>query len=328
MTRESGDAAAASTAWEAYWRLTPEASAHRAGGPQEAALAQFWESVFAGHPVSGDGRPWLDWGCGNGALARFALDAAGAARPAPTVVGLDRAPAAVAAYRARFPAFRAVIGDGRRAPFGHACFGVVASQFGIEYAGIDAVGEAARLVAPGGTLALVMHLKDGALYRECETSRTAMGRVQDSRILALAKEAFRRGSAVDRGQGSRAEFLRAEERFAAAAGVVDGILNEYGDSVAGGTLYRLYADLARMYGRRSAYDAAEVARWADSVAREVDAYVARMAAMLEAAVDMAGLERAAGLAASGGVAVRVRETLQTSPGGGEPFALVMVGERS
>ncbi len=202
--------------------------------------------------------------------------------PRRGLFGFDCALRGRPAYRARFPAAPAVVCDARRTPFQDFAFDLVASQFGLEYAGIAAIGEGARLVAPGGALALVMHMKDGAIHRECEANLSAMAKVRDSRILAVAKEVFRRGLAVSRGQGSRAEFSRAEERFAAAVQEVDAVLAEYGESVAGGTVFRLYADLAHMHARMGAYDPAEVAQWADRMAREVEAYAARMSAMTEA----------------------------------------------
>lgn len=327
MASDRGEGITGADAWNEYWRLTPEAAAHSAGGPQVEALERFWAGVFSGIGKQRATRRWLDFACGNGAVTQCAAEVAGASGEAALLVGLDNVPGAIEAFRTRHPAAVGVVADARNAPFPDRAFDVVASQFGLEYAGIGAIDEAARLVAPAGVLAAVLHRKDGALYRECETNFRAMGRVRDSRVLATAKEAFRRGAAALRGHGSRTGFQRAEERFAAAVTVVDGVLVDLGDQVAGGTVKRLYADLAHMYARLGAFDPVEVGHWADRMEKEVEAYWARMSAMLETAIDGAGLERAAALASARGLSVRIREAMVVGPDAGESAAWVLVCDR-
>ena len=327
MANVEGNGTAGAGAWNDYWRLTPEAAAHRAGGPQEEALERFWMGVFSSNPAGGGTRQWLDFACGNGAVTRYAIEASRASGVDRRLFAFDGAPGAVGAYKSRHPDAVAVVADARHAPFADEAFDVVASQFGLEYAGIGAIGEAARLVAPAGVLAAVLHRKGGALFRECEANLRAMERVRASRVLATAKEVFRRGAAAVRGHGSRSAFLRSEEQFATAVTVVDGVLAEFGDQVAGGTVKRLYGDLAHMYRRLGAYDPVEVGHWTDRMEREVEAYGGRMAAMLEAAIDEAGLDQAVTLVQARGLAVRARETLVAGSGAGEPTAWVLVCER-
>lgn len=327
MSDDSSQGVPRADAWNEYWRLTPEAAAHQAGGPQDESLARFWTGAFSGVLADGSARRLLDFACGNGAVTHRVAEAASASGATPSLVGFDGALAAVEAYRTRFPAAMAVVADANCTPFPDAAFDVVASQFGLEYAGMGAIEEAARLVAPGGVLAAVLHRKDGDLFRECETNLRAIERVRASRILAIAKEVFRRGAAALRGQGSRAEFRRAEARFAAAVTEVDGILREMGDQVAGGTVSRLYSDLGYMYGRLSAFDPAEVVQWADRMEGEADAYAGRMSSMLESAIDAAGLDQAAARAKSRGLSVRAAEELRNGPGSGESAAWVLVCDR-
>ena len=318
-TREPG-------AWEAYWRLTREASALKDGGPQDEALARFWRAVLARIAGRLPIRV-LDVACGNGAVTSAAYEAASGPAGALEAIGTDRAGAAIAAYRGRFPGVLAAVADAARLPFPDLSFDVVASQFGIEYAGLPAFGEAARLVAPGGLLAAVIHMAGGAIHRECLASRTAMARVAASGILPAAREVFHRGAAVARGQGSRSAFREADARLAVAVRQVEGVLGEFGAAVAGGTVHRLYGDLAHMYGRLAAYDPAEVAAWADRMTREIVAYEGRMAAMLEAAVDAAGVDEAASRCTAQGLVVLAREQLHAGPDGGVPAAWVLLCER-
>ncbi|MGE0357458.1 MAG: class I SAM-dependent methyltransferase [Burkholderiales bacterium] len=299
----------AARSWDAYWRLAPQAPALSVGGGQDAALSRFWAGVFARGGAGRPARSVLDFACGNGAVTGFAIEAGGDAGGGPSLFGADGAPAAIEAFRTRFPGAGAIVAEARRMPFADGAFDIVASQFGIEYAGIGAIEEAARLVAPGGVLAAVLHSRDGAIFRECEHSLQAMERVRASDILAAATEVFRRGAAAVRGRGSQAQFRRAEAKFAAAVTEVDAVLRDHGDAVAGGTVHRIYVDLAHMYGRLAAYDPAEVALWLDRMGGEITAYLGRMSAMVASAVDAEGLERAAGLAVSCGLSVRSKEAL-------------------
>lgn len=314
--------------WDEYWRRTREAAAHRGGGPQDEVLARFWASFFDDALARSETARLLDLGCGNGAVARFALQAVSrAGRPAPLVLGVDSSLSALNDLRKRFPSVAVVAADAKRIPFPDACFDVISSQFGLEYAGMDAFSEAARLVAAAGTLAAVIHLKDGALYRECAVNLEALTVVRECGILPATREVFRASRALTRGNGSRAAFSRADEELAAAVRKVDEVLRDRGEAVAGGAVYRLYADICHMYGRMRAYEPGEVATWADAMAREVEAYTGRMSSMLAAAIDDRGLDEIARRAASRGLSIRVREELRMGPGSGEPAAWVLVCDR-
>jgi len=311
-------------AWGEFWRVTSESAAHAAGGAQEGALRRFWRESLVGHLARGR---LLDLACGNGAVSGVVSDLCREAGLAmPPLVGADGAAAAAVAYRARFAGGCAVVADSRHLPFPDGAFAVVASQFGIEYSGIPAVGEAARLVGPGGRLAAVLHLRGGAIHRECEANLAAIRRVQASRALPAAREVFRRAAAVAKGHGSRGEFRRADERLAGALGEVAAIVRESGSAVAGGAVLRLHEDLVHLRGRLAAHDPGEVSRWAEALEGEVEAYRARMAAMLAAALDEAGVREAAALASTQGLATRRCEALLT--GRGEPGAWALVCDRA
>lgn len=311
-------------AWGEFWRLTGESAAYAAGGAQEGALRRFWRESLVGHLARGR---VLDVACGNGAVSGVVSDLCGeAGLSLPPLVGADGAAAAALAYRARFAEGCAVVADSRHLPFPDGAFTLVASQFGLEYAGIAAVGEAARLVGPGGRLAAVLHLRGGAIHRECEANLGAIRRVQASGALASAREVFRRGAAVARGHGSRGEFRRADERLAVALAEVGAIVREAGAGVAGGAVLRLHEDLVHLRGRLATHDPGEVARWADAMEAEVEAYGARMAAMLAVALDEAGVREATALASSRGLAAGRCEALLT--GSGEPGAWALVCDRA
>jgi SAM-dependent methyltransferase len=92
---------------------------------------------------------WLDVGCGTGALAATVLDAAAPRQ----VVGLDRSPQFVAAARARVR--DVLVGDARALPLAGGCVDVAVSGLAVNFVPrpAAAVGELARVVRPGGTVA-------------------------------------------------------------------------------------------------------------------------------------------------------------------------------
>jgi SAM-dependent methyltransferase len=315
--------------WDRYWHRTREAAAHRGGGPQDEVLARFWESFFDDALVRPGAARFVDVGCGNGAVARFALGAAVRVGRSPhLLVGIDSSLPALHDLRRRFPAMPAIAADGKRIPFPDACFDVVSSQFGLEYAGPDAFSEAARLVATGGTLAAVIHLKDGALYRECAVNLEAVTAVNQCGLLPATRDVFTTSQALARGKGSRVAFRRASEELAGAVRKVDEVLRIRGAAVAGGQLQRLRGDIAHMHARMEAHDPAEVASWTDAMAREMEAYAHRLNSMLGAAVDDRGMEAIVGRAVSRGLSVRLRERLLMGSGTPEPAAWVLVCDRT
>ena len=300
----------AADGWEGYWRSTREAAAHKAGGPQDEVLARFWTGFFESTLPNYPYPRLLDVGCGNGAVVRFVFDTAkhlGIAQP--SVYGLDRSSAALTEFHKRFPSSSGIVADARQMPFGDGVFDLVASQFGVEYAGIDAIGHAARLVAPNGVLAAILHLKNGAIFRECAINLEAMTGVRDNDLLARAKQVFRTGMAANTARGSKAAFRRADAKFATAVAKVEDILRNKGNDVTGGVVHELYIDIAHMYGRMSAYSLREVSDWIDQMAVEMELYIGRMSSMLKAAIDETELDRMLQLLGAQGLRVRVRETM-------------------
>ena len=189
------------------------------------------------------------------------------------------------AARARHPTCAYVAFDAGAPALAEASCDLVVSQFGIEYAGLPALSRAAGLVAPGGVLALVLHLRDGEIYRECAANLGAADAIRASSVLVLAREAFAAGFALNAGTGSVEAFKEAERAFTPAVRRLEDILREWGPAAADGLPRQLYQDIAHMYQRMSAYEPGEVMGWLEGMTAELDAYVGRMSSMLEAAID-------------------------------------------
>ena len=116
----------------------------------------------------------LDLSTGTGWTSRVV------ARRGATVVGVDIAADLLDAARARAEAERLAIeyrlADAERMPFGHAAFDAVVSTFGVMFAGNPeaAASELARVVRPGGRIALSTWAPDGAVFGMFQVMRAYM----------------------------------------------------------------------------------------------------------------------------------------------------------
>ena len=271
--------------WDRYWRGTWEAAAHEDGSPQEAALEDFWRQFFhsvAPSDISEVPQTLLDVAAGNGAVIRYARQQL--AHP-PECFALDYSHSALLNLQSHYPDVYCLAGDARQPALAAASIDLVVSQFGVEYAGATAVEAVAKLVAPGGYLALVLHLHEGAIYRECANNHRALQAVQSLDILELARAAFTAGYAINAGTGSVAAFKQAERAFTPAVRGMEQLLKRFGSQAAGGLLQQLYSDIAEMYQRMSSYSETEVIAWLDGMVVELEAYAGRMLSMVNAAVD-------------------------------------------
>lgn len=288
--------------WNDYWRGC-ESSAVANSGVRDPAVADYWKQfftqVFADRPRA----RIIDIGCGRGALTAVARDAARAAGAEPAYSCVDSSPFAIGEVRATLPGVDGVVADMRSIPFGNLSFDVAASQFGVEYAGEAAFAEAARLVGPGGVFASITHLSGGAIDRECADNRATAATINQSALVALAREAFAAGFDMRAGKIDRPAFDRQFLRLAPAVETAKQILRDKGDGVLGGVLAEFYRDLRHMFPRLQNYQPAEVIAWIDGMETALVAYEGRMASMTQCALDDAGVERVARVLTAAGLSV-------------------------
>ena len=310
--------------WDKYWHGTGTTGAYSAGGAAHPGVQVFWGDFF--QSVTGRYSPprLCDLATGNGAVVETALRLLDDDKPAITCVDISES--SIRNVEARFPGTTGVVADAKSVPLDDKSFDIVTSQFGIEYAGPDAVSEAARLVAPGGALGLLMHIEDGSIHKECADSLGAITATRECRFLPLAIDLFRNGFAAVRG-GERTPYDEAGTRFAPAIAAVEGILDEYGMDVAGGTIAGIYGDIARIHGRMPNYDPDEVLGWLESMETEMDAFSDRMASMIAAAADKAACEQVCAQLLASGLEIQMADELLV---GREalPLAWALVATRS
>ena len=209
--------------WRHYWRENRLAACVPENPASAAAIESHWSGFFAELPA---GTRVLDIATGNGVLLVWAARATGAAERGLALTGIDLAdidPARfLPEYRADLAAVRFI---GKTAaeslPFAADSFDVVISQYGLEYADIDlALGEAARVLAPGGQLHWLAHGSGSIVVAQ------GRDRLLDIDLLLGPKGPFAamktytraraRGRKVNRATRELTEALRSAEAHCAA----------------------------------------------------------------------------------------------------------------
>ena len=161
-------------------------------------------------------------------------------------------------------------------------------SFGFNHAeAARSFGEAARLLADNGRMALVIHCREDQIHGQNEVDLKAVKRVQDCRFVDRAHRMFEAGFAAARG-ADRAPYDQAAEQLAPAVAELESIMTEYGQDVANDTIAVLYSEVARFHSRLQHYDPDEVLAWLARMGRELDTYRGRITSMLGAAIDQAG----------------------------------------
>lgn len=275
------------------------------GGTSEQALQAYWRGVVDQRLSCAKAR-CIELAAGSGAVSGLVLEAA----PSVELVCTDISPSALGLARAAQPAVMPVACNANLPPFLPRSFDFVFSQFGVEYAGRAALTAAAELVAAGGCLALVLHMKGGAIYGTYETNLAAVEALRDSQVLPLAQAAFTAGFDLNEGRIEPAVFKAAERAFQPAVRAVEALFRSHGEAVADGLPQQLYRDIAHIYPRMSSYQRSDIMLWLDGMAQEIDAYRDRLLSMLGSALDEAAVSAFVAACESAGFTTRRREKLQ------------------
>lgn len=282
MTERQRGSQQSADSWDLYWHGAKGTDAFTGGGSSHPVIAAFWEHAF-GLPDNAQTRLRLvDIAGGSGAVVERAVHHLG--DRLDEFVCVDLSPSAMSQLAQRFPEIKAVVADASDTGLEAGYFDIVTSQFGAEYAGPDAIDEMIRLCARGGHLAALVHHHGGGIYRQCSASHAALGEFRDSNFVGSAIAAFEAGFDARSG-GDRGAYEAAAKRHMPTIRAAEAILRKYGQSVADGTIVKLYKDIADVHRRLAHYDRDEVLGWLARMQTEIDAYAARMASMCEAAMD-------------------------------------------
>lgn len=288
MTKNKSDNSQVADSWDTYWHGTGDVGAYSSGGVNHPAILAFWDEFFQTVKQDYAAPKIIDIASGNGAVVERALATFGDELPDFTC--LDVSDAAIANIRDRFPGVDGIVTDVRAIPLDSGSFDVATSQFGVEYAGLAAIDEVARLPGTGGRLALLLHSQSSSIRRECAETLDAIAQLLESRFIPHAIEMFSAGFEAVRG-ADRAPYEAAAKLLAPAIEVLETIMKQYGQHVAGDTIARLYNDVDKIHQRIQHYEPGEVLNWLKRMDGELDAYAGRMSSMRNCAIDNESFEQ-------------------------------------
>lgn len=320
---QNSEASTIGKSWDAFWHGTGDTGAFASGGVSHPTIARFWTQYFRTVKNNYETPTLIDIATGNGALIEQALRILGNAPGDYTCI--DVSAAAIDNVKKQFPGVTGIVADAAAIPLDDQDFTIVTSQFGVEYAGDEALKEAARLVSPGGQIALMLHIENGRIHKECADSLAAIERLQASGFVPLSIELFKTGFAAVRG-GDRAPYDAAGAKLAPAIAIAESILSEYGEDVAGETIARLYGDVGTIHSKMPGYDPDEVLGWLGTMDNELAAYAGRMTSMLSASMDRPAFDTLRADLIGAGFTPAVAEPL-LSGDKAPPLAWVLVARR-
>lgn len=305
--------------WDTYWQGAKDSHALTAGGASHPFFLRFWKQTLEESFEGRDQVRLLDIATGSGAVLECldSLDFSGA----KSVSCVDISDAAISGVQERFPEITGIVADARSIPLPSGTFDVVTSQFGIEYAGLAAIDEAVRLLAPGGDLNLLLHIRSGAIYLECSVALDAIRKTRKSEFTERATSFFEAGFAAVKGEDKQ-RYEQAGLELNPAILAIESLISRYGPGVAGGTVATLYDGVKRIHGRIQYYDPEEVLNWLRKMNEELAAYEERMASMCNAALDDAAFDNQCEKLRKSGFTINCSEPLRVQEGE-MPFAWIL-----
>jgi ubiquinone/menaquinone biosynthesis C-methylase UbiE len=323
MNNQKSDNSGLADSWDTYWQGTGDIGAYSSGGDTHPDILGFWDQFFETMKQVYSAPRIIDIASGNGMVIERALVTYGDEQPDLTC--LDISETAITNIRDRFPQVRGVVTDALNIPLDSGSFDIATSQFGVEYAGLDAINEVARLLKENGQLAFLMHNQASSIHKECVESLDAIGQLMESGFVPHAIEMFKAGFEAVRGV-DRTPYEVAAKKLAPAIGSLERIMRQYGQHVAGDTIARLYNDVDQIHQRIQHYDPEEVLAWLNSINGELDAYSGRMASMSNAAIDSETFDQIVENLRGQGFEIEGAEPL-VIPGHETPLAWILIAKK-
>lgn len=288
MTNDESEAFPVIESWDTYWQGAESSAAYTGGGSSHPLVLSFWLDYFR-EVQSRNGKPRIiDIASGNGAVVENANTVFGGQLPEFTC--LDVSDSAILMLEKRFPGVHGIVADAAAIPLDSASFDIATSQFGVEYAGLEAVEETARLVAPDGELTLLMHHHGGIIFQECGASLDAIREMQAANFIPACIVMFEAGYEALQGSDP-ARYSAAGKQFAPALRAMEAIMVQYGREVAASTILKIYRDVRTIHGRMRHYEPSAVLGWLEKMQSAIEAYTGRMASMRNAAIDATRFEQ-------------------------------------
>ncbi len=317
-------------AWKQFWTGRADGQEHQFRDDRAASVLHgHWGRVLDDAFSGKTQISLIDLACGEGEVLGLAgLAAQKASGLAVHAVAADIAKDAVGLASSRQTAFipHALVADSASLPIADMSFDLVLSQYGLEYAGPEAVLEAGRIVAPGGRLHALLHCAGGAVAQSCQPIATFLEQVIRSGLLERLDDfvitiprAMAGTVSRETGQACAESLREAVEAAAQAAGpAAPGPARDH--------VVRLIQDCQSVASRLGAYRTEDLQAWITAQSVELEAFHHRMTSMLRVALNHDEIQRVAGQLSALGLSVANVETLALEAGA-PPLAWIVDARR-
>ncbi len=282
--------------WDRYWQADRIASCFDViGCNYEEALLRDWRAFFMSLEP---GARLLDLCTGNGAIALVAAEVSATHAKSFQIEAVDSAVIDPPRYVTRQTKHLQTIQFHAKTsvealPFPGAAFDAVSSQYGIEYTDLQAaLAEAARVLAPGGRMRLVLHAAEGQAVRRSNSD------IADCRHLALesglfeaAEKAIRATWGPGRGQTApaRTDRVGVEKAVAALKARLEAA-RQRSKGAANPAMYdNVISVLADTFNKRRDFPLKTLLDQVEAMGAEVLAHLGRLEALVAAAKSQADI---------------------------------------
>jgi SAM-dependent methyltransferase len=283
--------------WDRYWQCDRIASCFDGAGATnyDESVGAGWKAFFAALP---DNARIIDLCTGNGAISLMAAEVGAIESKNFSITAVDQADIDPASYVSRHGEEMAAISfvgltEIEALPFPDSSFDVVISQYGFEYSDMPrAVRELARVLAPGAQLRFVVHAAEGAVAANARPVVADADMLLDTiGLIGASRRCFDAIARVERGGDpsaiARQQACAAVEAFKTALRLTAGYAPKAADSLmfqnSGGVLLDAFE-------ARSSVGFDAVQAKIDRVEAEILAHRGRLQALIDAALDRAGVE--------------------------------------
>lgn len=290
--------------WSDYWQRDGAGGEVfvNARGEGNPALRAYWLAVFEALPAAAK---VVDLASGAGSIYAHLGNDHGLQLHAA-----DIAEEALATLEERIPGVRTFVCGADDLPFDDGSFDLVVSQFGVEYAGADAFAEAARIVAPGGRLAALVHVKGGYIDAGNQEQLDEAIVTRDCGFIEHATELTH---AVY--SNSKARLATAEQAMMPAIEAVVGAMKRRKQGIHS----YLYFGFRKLYENRKAYDKTDITGWLEGMNKELEINIDRLSRMTQAAMSEKDVDSIREHLQNAGLAVDATDLFET-PGNDKPVA--------
>jgi len=251
-------------------------------------VAAGWRTFFQSMP---SGSRILDLCTGNGAVAVIAAESNAIYSKGFTITGVDLADIDPRRFVHRLGVIARDVTFVPRTsveqlPFADASFDAAVSQYGIEYSNLDkSLGEAVRVLAPGGRLRLFMHAKEGtvaaATKRAIADADFLLERVK---LCDKAAACFRTVHAVESGDECPEVVAKADRCFSAFKAALDAAAHHLRKAEDEAMVRNTTSVLLHSYEHRRQFPPEMLAAKAQELKEEILAHRVRQRQLVTAAV--------------------------------------------